>query len=221
SRKLAEELANNFPELVSVYLYKSPRFHAKHTVLIVMRYINLAILDRLRPILKKHYSDQWKIQLRTREEFMSSGDIFPDFYLEMKTNYKVLVGKNDLKHVKIDDVHLRLFLEYDLRRLAFAFRKIILEKNQDMQILRKLAARTKREALRIFRYLMYLEGSLSGIAAPFEQLAVVVDKHPDFEEGLLRQLVRCSTQPENIMETLEFLLSVLMKLEAYTDKLRV
>jgi len=51
----------------------------------------------------------------TVSEFLSSDDVFPIEYLDMKDGHKLLYGRDFLSEINVSDANLRHECEFDLR----------------------------------------------------------------------------------------------------------
>lgn len=62
-------------------------------------------------------------------ELVSSTDVFPVTFLEMKQHYEVLTGKDVLAELVISDAHLRLRCEQELKNLLLRMQSAFLRQN--------------------------------------------------------------------------------------------
>lgn len=100
----------------------------------------------------------------TKKHIETSLDIFPVEFLEMQENHILVYGKNVLSSLKIDDTHLRLFCEEQIKGKLIRIRQAYLEvglKNKGIEALLKEALYS---LLPIFRNLLRLKGKNPPVA---------------------------------------------------------
>lgn len=94
-----------------------------------------------------HPAPQWM----TSAELATSADVFPIEILDMQRSRKVLWGEDPLSHLQVNQEHLRMQLEHDLRSKLLFFRQRYLETCQSPKNLEGLLISSLSTFLVLFR----------------------------------------------------------------------
>lgn len=116
-----------------------------------------------------------------RQFFLSSADIFPIEYLEMKDYHKVLLGEDYLEHLHIDHRHLRLQCESEMRGKLMHLQSEYVLAMGNTKLLQHLLQRSMLSFERVFHGVTHLLGRAipNGRREQIEFLATQIDFSPD------------------------------------------
>ena len=89
--------------------------------------------------------------LFTPDRLSASADCFPIEMLDMKQSYKVIMGEDYLKDVKVQSVHLKLMTERELKSLKVQLRQGFIYAEGDDRKVAELMVRTISTTLVLFR----------------------------------------------------------------------
>ena len=224
---LKDELLQTFQEHLSAIIrYGELKLESKEVryceYLIIFYNLNTNILNNLQPLITKFNPLGARMRIRSHEEFRSSADIFPDFYLELKQNHEIIFGKNELKSIQVDDENLRLSLEFQIRQLAIQFRRAYLRSKGEEKKYRLLLKKGFNELLYIIKYLMVLEGKLKDLSIQKSEIINLAVKEYQLNHKILSE-IEAGPRNKNVdlSSRLADLLLLIHEVEAFTDKLRV
>ncbi len=152
-------------DLIAIMLYGSAssgefvEAHSNVNLLVVLKNTDLSTLDLSRKLVNKRSHRRLEPLFLSHEYLLSSSDVFPVEFLDMKENYICLYGQDVLKEIKIDLKNLRFQCEQELKS------KLILLKQQYLKInpknkaaLAKLLFRNLTSLLHILRNLVRIKG---------------------------------------------------------------
>jgi predicted nucleotidyltransferase len=109
----------------------------------------------IKPFLHKHRVNP---RVMTREEFISSADVFPLEYGDIKDAHEVLYGESEILNIDLSHAHLRYELEEKLRGAVGDIRYLLLASGGNEKILAKLLNLWAGLCGTIFRGLLRLKG---------------------------------------------------------------
>jgi predicted nucleotidyltransferase len=109
----------------------------------------------VKPFLRKHGVNP---RVMTREEFVSSADVFPLEYGDIQNAHEVLYGDGEILNVDLSCAHLRYELEEKLRGAVGDIRYLLLSSGGNEKILSKLLNLWSGLCGTIFRGLLRLKG---------------------------------------------------------------
>lgn len=123
--------------LLSVVLYggmvksKAIKDTDQVNVMVVVREITTKVLDQVSaPYLMSHRHEQIQLLTLSREDLLSSTDVFPIKFLDMQQDYQVLLGDDFVAGLKITRDHLRLRCEQEMKNLMLRLRQTYLANSQ-------------------------------------------------------------------------------------------
>ena len=118
---------------------KLPMLH----VMIVLKEIRLEDLDEMaKPVRKSRENCGLTVMLLTEDELLSSADVFPVKFLEMKRHHVLLAGRDLLSDLDIPKEHLRLRCEQQLKNLSLKLRTFYLFGSAQPKEMRKILEQT-------------------------------------------------------------------------------
>jgi len=120
----------------------------------------------IKPFLRKHRVNP---RVMTREEFLSSGDVFPLEYGDIQCAHEILYGDGEILNIDLRCAHLRYELEEKLRGAVGDIRYLLLASGGSEKILAKLLIMWSGLCGTIFRGLLRLKG-ISEIPADMDTL---------------------------------------------------
>jgi len=120
----------------------------------------------IKPFLNKHRVNP---RVMTREEFVSSADVFPLEYSDIQDVHEVIFGDGEILKVDLSHAHLRYELEEKLRGAVGDIRYLLLASGGSEKILAKLLTLWSGICGTIFRGLLRLKG-ISDIPAGTDAL---------------------------------------------------
>ena len=104
-------------------------------LLIVLKEVEFKSMRRLRNVYASLDSQiQISPMLATVEELMTSTDVFPITFLEMKRSYQVLSGEDVLKDLDISEEYLRLRCEQELKNLLLRMQTAFFKQSDFNQV---------------------------------------------------------------------------------------
>lgn len=158
-------------DLVSVILYGSAASgeltgsRSNVNLLVVLRETDLLSLERSRSLVNKRSSRGIEPLFLTREYVLSSSDVFPIEFLDMKENHACLYGEDVLKEIKIDLKNLRFQCEQELKSKLLLVKQQYLGVNpKDKRALANLLFRSFTSLAHILRNLLRLKGKTPSYA---------------------------------------------------------
>jgi predicted nucleotidyltransferase len=151
--------------LVSLVLYGSAASgefvdqNSDLNVLVVLKDDGLFNLRISRPIVGKLNYNRIRPLFMSEEYILSSLDVFPIEFLDMKENYALLFGKDVLKDIKIDIKNLRFQCEQELKSKLINLKQQYLKIDlRDKIALGNLLFRNFTSIIHILRNLVRLKG---------------------------------------------------------------
>lgn len=119
--------------MVSIVLYggivknKAVKDTDPINVMVVVREITTKILDQVaRPYLMSRRTSQIQLLTLSKQDLLSSTDVFPIKFLDMQQDYQVLRGKDFVADLEITRGHLRLRCEQEMKNLMLRLRQAYL-----------------------------------------------------------------------------------------------
>lgn len=163
-KKFSEEMESLFGNnILSLALYGSAagdNFNSKRSdinFLIVLSKIDMGILRRYAGVAKKWRKRKVAIPLILTEDYiLSSADVFPIEFLELKDNNILLSGKDMLRGLKVDLKNLRLQVEEQLKGKLLHLRGGFLDSGEDKEYLERLLISSLTAFVPIFRNVLRL-----------------------------------------------------------------
>ena len=161
-----EDLKQLYAEdLVSVILYGSAasgehsQKHSNINILIVLKSVDLSSLDKSRKLIHKFSNRRVDPLFLSEAYILSSTDVFPIEFLDMKENYHCLYGKDVFKELKIDLKNLRFQCEQELKsKLIFLRQQYLTINSKDSQALTNLLFKSFTSIVHILRNALRLKG---------------------------------------------------------------
>ncbi len=150
--------------LVSVILYGSAASgefidaHSNLNLLVVLKDIGLDNIKRSSGLVNKHKFEMFMPLFFSREYIVSSTDVFPIEFLDMKENYVLLAGENVLKDISIDLKNLRFQCEHELKLKLIHLRQFFLKRNKDKDALKDMLFKSTNSVIHILRNIIRIKG---------------------------------------------------------------
>ena len=128
--------------MISVVLYgglvksKSVKDSDPINLMVIVREISTQILDQVaEPYLMSRRNDQIQLLTLSKEDLLTSTDVFPIKFLDMQQDYKILRGDDLVGELEITRAHLRLRCEQEMKNLMLRLRQTYLAKSQQPKAL--------------------------------------------------------------------------------------
>lgn len=157
-------------------------------VLVVLRDITSEALQTLEePVQRAGRRYRLETLLLTEQELHGASDVFPIRFLEMQQHHKLLAGKDVLGTLDIDESHLRLRCEQEIRNLLLRLRNLYVHRSRQ----RKRLAETMRISISpLIRTLSACVGLKTGVSPmdPEDVIVAVTDEF-DVQAGSLRDVL--------------------------------
>ncbi|MBI5144052.1 MAG: hypothetical protein HZA30_03170 [Candidatus Omnitrophica bacterium] len=150
--------------LISVILYGSAasgEYSTKHSninLAIVLDDASLANLSKASKLVRARKYRSFNPVFFTEDYIISSRDVFPIEFLDMKDNHVLLYGRDVLKDLKVDIRNLRFQCEQELKSRLINIKRLYLH-NPDKQALSNLLFRSSTSVLHLLRNLIRLKGT--------------------------------------------------------------
>lgn len=162
--KFSEEMKSLFGKgLLSLLLYGSAvgdNFDSERSdinFLIVLSRIDMDILRRYSGVSKKWQRKKVATPLILTEDYiLSSADVFPIEFLELKENHIILYGKDVLKDLTVDLKNLKLQVEEQLKGKLLHLRGGFLDSGERKEYLERLLTSSLIAFVPIFRNVLRL-----------------------------------------------------------------
>jgi predicted nucleotidyltransferase len=190
-KKGLQEALNNFTRglqkafgdnLLSVILYgsgASNEFVEKRSnlnLLVVLKNADLENLSAASGLIKR-YRYRFIQPLFFSEEYLKkSTDVFPIEFLDMKENYRVLLGRDVLKDAFIDTKNLRFQCEQELKAKLISLRQLYLGRSKDTTVLLEFLLKSFTSILHIVRNVLRLKGK----QPPYTKEAIINEVNAEF-----------------------------------------
>ena len=150
--------------LSSVVLYGSAasgEFIDKHSNINLLVVLKDVGLDNLK--LASGLVNKWGFRLisslfLSEDYILSSLDVFPIEFLDMKENYVVLFGKDFLAGLSIDARNLRFQCEHELKAKLIALKQVYLRENKNRRVLENVLFRSFISIIHILRSALRIKG---------------------------------------------------------------
>jgi len=162
TRDIKAACSNN---LISLILYGSAASgeftdaNSNLNVLIVLKDDSLTGLKAIKPVVTRFGYRRIQPIIFNKEYILSSLDVFPIEFLDMKENYHILWGEDTLKDVVIDTKNLRFQCEQELKLKLINLKQAFLRLNPaDRTMVSNLLFRNFTSCLHILRNLVRLKG---------------------------------------------------------------
>ncbi len=147
-------------------------------LLLVLSDFDLALFDSLSNVFESFNTKHpVSLLIQSRDELDRTTDVFPVRFLEMKKNYRVLIGNDVLRDLDIQLVHLRLRCEQEF-------------KNLKMRLVNRLVMDRKRRHL--------LRASLERCAAALESTLLAAAMLVDAESESVNSIGACQAACEKL-----------------------
>ena len=226
-----EAVAATKNALESIVLYGSAVKHdfceetSDLNLLLVFREISLQTLDAFAPVFRKGQTHlPLGVMLYSREDLARSTDVFPIKFMDIKAHHQLLWGSDVLTTLEVQEEHLRLRCEQELKNLAIRLRMFYLQESQRAEQIERKLERVFSSLLISLEALQYLKTGkhASTQAETIERCAA----HLDTDTSVLTSLLKLKRrQVEMEFDELKSLYEELMKLVSMTaeiaDKLEV
>ena len=116
--------------------------------MIVLNEINTEILDIVGDALRKVKSRKIALLTLSENDLVSSTDVFPIKFLNIKRNHKIYYGKDVMSSLEISKQNLRLRCEQEVKNLMLRLRQSYLSSGQNRNSLSVLIKRAYGSLLR-------------------------------------------------------------------------
>jgi len=128
--------------MISVVLYgglvksKSVKDSDPINLMVIVREISTQVLDQVaEPYLMSRRNDQIQLLTLSKEDLLTSTDVFPIKFLDMQQDYRILRGDDLVAGLEITRDHLRLRCEQEMKNLMLRLRQIYLARSQQPKAL--------------------------------------------------------------------------------------
>ncbi len=145
---LVDDLKNIYAEnLVSVVLYGE-----NNNLLTIFNSLDAHDIKKAAPAIKKWIKTKNPLPIVMSEcEWLSSADIYPIEYTEIKNSYKILHGKDIVQLISVSKQDLRLKCEYEIKNLLVKIREIYLGNSDNAKFMVKTLEEVSFNLVRILK----------------------------------------------------------------------
>jgi len=189
--------------------------------MIVLNEINTEILDIVGAALRKSKSRKISLLTLSEDDLVSSTDVFPIKFLNIKRNHKIYRGKDVISSLEISKQNLRLRCEQEAKNLMLRLRQSYLSMGQNSKSLSALIKRAYGSMLRNMSVIVEIKsGEIQS-----EQIDIINTCSSygiDVEPLLGMQNFKSNGLPDDIDELKRLLQSIMKcvrELAAYVDKM--
>ncbi len=216
-------------DLISVVLYGSAAHDASQdhysdfNVMIVLRQTSLAALAPAASLLQKWMKRGNPVPLVIHQvHLLTSCDVFPIEFLDMKERHRVLFGTDLLAGLEIKKDHLRLQCENEIKAKLIALRSYYLRVYPDKKKLKEFLLRSSSAFFAIFRGLLRLQGSAVPPLRP--DILAQLQKSTGIEFTVFQKILEVrdgkrKLVKDEVITMLEEYLTTLEKVASFTDSL--
>ncbi len=107
-------------------------------------------LKKAFPVIKKWRKSKSALPVvMSEDEWLSSTDIYPVEYTEIKNNYKILYGKDVVEHISLQKHDLRLQCEYEIKNILVRVRQLYLGNSDNPKFMVKTLEENSANLIRI------------------------------------------------------------------------
>ena len=192
-------------------------------LLVVLKRINIYILDSMRDFMKKMGRAFVTAPLvMTREHIRTSADVFPIEFLEIKEKHRMLIGEDYFADLKIDIKNLRHECEHELKGRVIRIRQSFIEAKGSSHELKELLISAHTANFPAFRTALRLKE----VAPPMkkEEVTAALSVHFDLDVDLFHTIKRLrmheiKLNAGSLRELIGKYLSEVEKLAAIVDRL--
>jgi len=146
-------------------------------LLVIFNTLQASELKKALPVMKTRIKAKNTLPVvMSEEEWLSSADIYPIEYTEIKNNYKILHGKDVVSEIKVLKPYLRLQCEYEIKNLLVRIRQLYMGNSDNSKFMVKTLEETSLKLIRILKSAL----SLFDISAPEDYsdvIRVISQKH--------------------------------------------
>jgi len=145
---LIEDLTKIYGEnIISIVHYGK-----NSNLLVIFDKLEAADIKKASPAIKKWVKTKNPLPIIMSEnEWMSSADIYPVEYAEIKHSYKILYGKDIVEQINVLKSDLRLKCEYEIKNLLVRIREIYLGNSDNPKHMAKILEEVSFEIIRVLK----------------------------------------------------------------------
>ena len=189
--------------------------------MIVLNEINTEILDIVGDALRKVKSRKIALLTLSENDLVSSTDVFPIKFLNIKRNHKIYYGKDVMSSLEISKQNLRLRCEQEVKNLMLRLRQSYLSSGQNRNSLSVLIKRAYGSLLRDMSVIVEIKsGEIK--SSEIDIINTCSTYGVDVKALLEIQSFKSDGLPNNLDELkrlLESLMKCVRELADYVDKM--
>jgi len=150
-------------DVVSIILYGSASSgefiedRSNVNLLIVLDNATIANCSKIEPVINSKRYKEFEPIFFSKEDLLSSTDVFPIEFLDMRENYKVLFGEDVLKDLNIDLKNLRFQCEHELKSKLILMRQAYIKLNQNKAALESMLLKSFTSVMHLTRNVLKLK----------------------------------------------------------------
>lgn len=139
-------------KIISVVIYGE-----NQNIMVVFNEFEASDLAKAIPVIKKWRKTGKPLPIvMSKDEWLSSADVYPIEYTEIKNNYKVLFGEDVVSLVEIPKHNLRIQSEYEIKNLLVRLRQLYLGNSDKPQFMVKTLEDISASLIRILKSVITL-----------------------------------------------------------------
>lgn len=203
------------------YIYKKSDIN----FLVILKDNTPSELLKYKKIQKKWLKGNVATPLFLTEEYIKSSlDTYPIEFMEMKSAYKVVDGKDVLEDLEFDKKNLRLQAERELKSKLLHLRQLFLTSKGCAKILSNLITNSMHSLTPVYRAVLYLTGEHTEVHR--NELINHIAKKCELDETLLNDLLAISIgikklSKKDVNHIFDKYVEELDKLAKYVDKIEI
>lgn len=150
-------------EVISIILYGSASSgefiedRSNINLLIILENATITNCSKIGPVINSDRYKEFEPIFFSKGDLLSSADVFPIEFLDMRENYKVLFGEDVLKELIIDSKNLRFQCEHELKSKLIMLRQAFVRLNQNKSALEKMLIKSFTSVTHIARNILKLK----------------------------------------------------------------
>lgn len=126
-------------------------------VLLVVKEVLMSLLRKIAPAVEKAEDNKITIFLVTEGDMLSSCDVFPIKFMEIKRHHLVIIGSDIASKLPICNDHLRLRAEQELKNIMFRLRQAYLKRYGTPDFMKNNLAKFISPYLKALKTMIYLK----------------------------------------------------------------
>lgn len=145
-------LVNSLKEIYGESIASVILYGENQNIMVIFNEFDAADLAKAIPVIKKWRKTNKPLPIvMSKDEWLSSADIYPVEYTEIKNNYKILFGEDVVCPITVSKHNLRIQSEYEIKNLLVRLRQLYLGNSDKPQFMLKTLEDISASIIRILK----------------------------------------------------------------------